>query len=52
MLKIRHDVYVLAMPVREERRRKRMNKIENFKFVFSNLLKVKGTFGVDIASEY
>ena len=35
----------------ERRRRKKMNKIEIFKFGFSNLLKVSGTFGVDIALE-
>ena len=36
----------------EERRRKKMNEIEIFKFGFSNLLKVIGTFEVDIALEY
>ena len=46
------------MPVDEERkkkeeeRRKKMNKIEIFKFGFSNLLKVSGTFGVDVALEH
>ena len=35
-----------------EERRKKMSKIENFKFGFLNLLKVSGTFGVDIALEY
>ena len=30
----------------------KMNKIENFKFDFSNLLKVSGAFGVDITPEY
>ena len=40
------------MLVEEERRnRKKINKIEIFKFVFSNLLKFSGTFGVDIALE-
>ena len=36
----------------EEERRKKMNKIQNFQFGFSNLLKVSGTFGVDITLEY
>ena len=36
----------------EEKRRKKMNKIENFKFGFSNFLKVSRTFGVDITLEY
>ena len=43
------------MPVEEEeeeRRRKKMNKIEFSSLLFSNLLKVSGTFGVDIALEY
>ena len=43
------------MPVEEkkneERQRKKMNKVEFFKFGFSNLLGVSGTFGVDIALE-
>ena len=46
------------MPVEEERRKKKkkkkkeVNKMEIFKFDFSNLLKVSGSFGVDIALEY
>ena len=31
----------------EERRRKMMNEIDLFKFGFSNMLKVNGTFGVE-----
>ena len=34
-----------------EEKWKKMNKIEFFKFRFSNLLKVSGTFGVDVALE-
>ena len=36
----------------EEGRRRKINKIENFKFGFSNFLKVSGTFGVNITSVY
>ena len=36
----------------EERRREKINKIEIFKFGFSNLLKVSGPFGVDIRLKY
>ena len=35
----------------ERRRRKKMNKIEIFKFSFFKLVKVSETFGVDIALE-
>ena len=54
MLKIRKIVYFLsyAFQTRRRRRRKKMNKIENFKFGFLKLVKVSGTFGVDVTSEY
>ena len=53
MLKIRKDriLFELCLWEKKEERRKKMNKIEIFKFGFSNLLKVNGTFGVDIALE-
>ena len=54
-----HKNHILfgAMSVEEETRRKKdrrkkMNKIQIFKLGFSKLLKVSGTFGVDIALEY
>ena len=41
------------MPGKQERRRKKMNKIEIFKFGFLNLVKntCSRTFGVDLAFE-
>ena len=36
----------------EEKERLKMNKTEIFKFGSSNMLKVSGTFGVDITLEY
>ena len=53
MLKIRKDRILLSFACggrKKKERRRKMNKIEIFKFVFSNLFKVSGTFGVDIAS--
>ena len=47
MLKICKYLILLSSAWEEERRE--MNKIEIFKFGFSNLLKVNGTFGVDVA---
>ena len=45
-------MYFLIMPGKEHRRtRKKMNKIETFVLVFSTLLKVSGTYRVDLALE-
>ena len=45
-------MYSFSYACEEERRRKKMNKIEIFTFVFSNLSKVSETFGLDIILEY
>ena len=55
MLKIRQDHILFELCLwekKERRRRKKKNKIEIFEFGFSNLLKVSGTYGVEIALEY
>ena len=49
MLIIPKDRILFELPYACGGRRKKMNKIEVFKFGFFNLLKVSGTFGVDIA---
>ena len=57
MFKIRKDCILLSFGCGRRRRRKKKKEDEqnlNFQvwFFFSNLLKVSGTFGVDITLEY
>ena len=53
MLKICKDHILFELCLwKKKERRKKMNKSKFSSFGFSNLLKVSGTFGVDIALEY
>ena len=52
MFKICKDCILFELFMWKKKERKKRNKMEIFKFGFSNLLKVSGTFGADIALEY
>ena len=45
-------VYACGRRKKNQERKKKMNRIETLNFVFLNLLKVIGTFGLDITLEY
>ena len=51
LLKICKDrvLFELYLWKKVRKKRKKMNKIKIFKLFYSNLFKVSGTFGVDIA---